>query len=51
MWKAYDRKIKDFDESLGYTETITEIKERIDKLEDSSEIVPFYIRDWYELVR
>lgn len=45
MYKAYNRKLRDFEESLGHTETITEIIERIDKEEDSSEIVPFYIRD------
>lgn len=45
MWKAYNRKIKDFEESLGHTETITEINERINKLDNSNDIVPFFIRD------
>ena len=48
MLEAMTRKIRDFEESLGHTKTISEIIERIDKLEDSSEIVPFYIRDWYD---
>lgn len=42
MYRAFDRKIKDFDESLGCTITITEMIERIDGQDDSKEIVPFY---------
>lgn len=45
MYRAYDRKIKDFDESLGHSETITEMIERIDRQYDSSEIVPFFWSD------
>lgn len=45
MYKAFDRKIKDFDESLGCTNTISEMNERIDGQEDSSEIVSFFIGD------
>ena len=45
MYKAYNRKLRDFEESLGHTKTISEMIERIDNMPDSIEIVPFYLRD------
>lgn len=45
MYKAYDRKIKDFDESFGITNTIVEMCHRIESRPDTNEVVPFYIGD------